>query len=98
MTVERGPVVVDAERVELYRRHEQGRGLALEGNGQMTAQRYAAFLGESCTESFELRLRLDGRLVAFTIVDRAEESLSAVYCVWEPSLPRLSLGVCSILE
>lgn len=91
-------MVVDAERVELYRRHEQERGLAVEGNGEMTPQRYEAFLGESCTETFELRLRLDGRLVAFTIVDRAEDSLSAVYCVWEPSLPRLSLGVCSILE
>jgi len=98
LTVEQGPVAVDAERVELYRRHEQERGLAMEGSGDMTMQRYVSFLGESCTESFELRLRLDGRLVAFTVIDRGKDALSAVYCVWDPSLPRLSLGVCSILE
>jgi len=98
LTVERGPVRVDAERVDLYRRHERERDLAMPGTGEMTLERYQAFLGESCTESFELRLRLHGRLVAFSVVDRGEDALSAVYCVWDPGLSRLSLGVCSILE
>jgi len=97
LSVERGPVGVDAERVDLYRKHERERGLAMEGTGEMTLQRYQAFLGESCTESFELRLHLDGRLVAFSVIDRAQDALSAVYCVWDPSLPRLSLGTSSIL-
>lgn len=98
LTVELGPVSVDAERLDLYRRHERERDLAVPESGEMSVQRYASFLGETCTESFELRLRLDGRLVAFTVVDRGRDSLSAVYCAWDPSLGRLSLGVYSILE
>ena len=59
---------------------------------------YRAFLGESCCESFELRYRLNDKLVGVAIVDRGERSLSAVYCYFDPAQARLGLGTYSILK
>ena len=46
----------------------------------------------------ELEYRLDGRLVGVAIADRAGESLSAVYCFYDPSVPHLSIGTYSIMK
>jgi arginyl-tRNA--protein-N-Asp/Glu arginylyltransferase len=97
LTVDLGPYEVDEERVALYLAHQRGRGLAREGT-QLDERGYEAFLVDSCVDGFELRYRLDGRLVGVAITDRASNALSAVYTYFDPTLPALSLGTYSILR
>lgn len=95
--VELGPLAVSEERVRLYNRHKLERGLSL-GESETNAELYGLLLGDSCCESFELRYWHHGQLVAVAIVDRGARSLSAVYCYFDPSFERLSLGTFSILK
>jgi len=85
------------EKVALYNKHKLGRDLSIDDQ-PIDLDGYRAFLGESCCESFELRYRLRDKLVGVAIVDRGERSLSAVYCYFDPSLPRLGIGTYSILK
>ncbi len=98
LEVELGPVLVDRERVDLFQRHKHGRGLTSADDGGLDMASYRAFLVESCCVGFELRCRLDGRLVSVAITDRGRESLSAVYTFFDPDLTDCSLGVYSILK
>ena len=41
---------------------------------------------------------LSGLLVGVAIADRAADALSAVYCFYDPSFARLSLGTYSVLK
>lgn len=97
MRVEVGPTLCDAARVRLYNAHAFGRGLARDET-PMDEDRYARFLTQTCCDSFELRYYVGERLVGVAITDRAADSLSAVYCYYDPTLPRLSIGTFSILE
>jgi leucyl-tRNA---protein transferase len=97
LEVEIGPLEPTVEKVALYNRHKRGRGLT-SGETPIDLVGYRAFLGESCTESFEIRYRHRGRLVGVAITDRAAESLSAVYCYFDPSAKHLSIGTYSILK
>ena len=92
-----GPVGVNSERVELYNRHKNQRGLAA-GESQASVESYRSFLGESCCETFEMRYRVNDELMGVAIVDRAEDALSAVYFYWNPSYRSLSPGVYSVLK
>ncbi|MCX8072444.1 MAG: arginyltransferase [Candidatus Binatia bacterium] len=92
-----GPPRADFERVRLYNRHKVERRL-LTTDGLIDRQLYEEFLVDTCAETFELSYWLDGRLVGVAITDRAEDSLSAVYCYYDPSLARLSIGTYSILK
>jgi arginine-tRNA-protein transferase len=92
-----GPVTTSAERVALYNRHKQLRGLALDDR-PLGLEGYAAMLADTCCESFELRYHIDAQLIGVAIVDRAERSLSAVYCYYDPGHGALSPGVYSILS
>jgi arginine-tRNA-protein transferase len=99
LDVELGPPLVDRERVALFNAHRRGRGLArCENDGDIDRQGYAAFLAETCCDSYELRYRLQDRLVAVAVYDRGATSVSAVYCYFDPELTRLSLGTYSILK
>jgi arginine-tRNA-protein transferase len=95
--VEVGSPVVDAQRVALYNKHKHGRGLS-DGQPAIDAEGYRDFLVSTCCDSFEMRYQLGENLVGIAIVDRAADSLSAVYCYYDPSFPRLSLGCYSILK
>jgi leucyl-tRNA---protein transferase len=97
LEVEIGPLEPSLEKVALYNRHKRGRGLT-SGETPIDLVGYRAFLGESCTESFELRYRHEGRLVGVAITDRADDSLSAVYCYFDPTVERMSVGTYSILK
>lgn len=97
LTVELGPYEVDHERVALFAAHQEGRGLSRSGN-TIDARGYEGFLVDSCVDGFELRYRLEGRLVGVAITDRAHDALSAVYTYFDPTLPALSLGTYSILR
>ncbi|MDD9933728.1 MAG: arginyltransferase [Myxococcales bacterium] len=94
---EMGPVLTDAERVALYNKHKRLRGLDVRDE-PITAAGYAAVLADTCSESFELRYRVDGKLVGIAITDRSEDALSAVYCYYDPDFAHLSPGVYSVLH
>lgn len=96
LTVEIGPPQVDAERVALYNAHKELRGLAM-GDRPATAADYAGFLAESCVDTIELAYRDQGRLVGVAVADRGNESLSAVYCCYDPTVQGVSLGVFSVM-
>jgi leucyl-tRNA---protein transferase len=95
LTTEIGPPLLDEQRVALYNRHKQLRGL---GEGEIDLAGYRQFLVMTCCESFELRYRVGNELVGVALVDRALSGLSAVYCLYDPSYEHLSIGTYSILK
>ena len=92
-----GPLTATEEKVALYNRHKRLRNLT-SGERRIDLDAYNSFLGESCCESFEMRYRVDGRLVGVAVVDRSATALSAVYCYFDPDHEDLSQGVYSILK
>lgn len=92
-----GRPTVSLDRVVLYNRHKVGRGL-LFGNDLIDANGYVQFLVESCVDSIEISYRLNGKLVGVAVADRAADSLSAVYCYYDPRYARFSPGVYAILK
>jgi arginyl-tRNA--protein-N-Asp/Glu arginylyltransferase len=92
-----GPTEVNHQRVALYNAHKHGRRLLGDGES-IDAAGYAAFLVDSCADSFELRYHLGERLVGVAICDRASDGLSAVYTYYDPAVSRLSVGTFSIME
>lgn len=88
---------IDERRVELYNLHKQSRGLG-DGQPPIDAEGYRDFLVSTCCESFELSYFIDRRLVAVAIVDRGTDSLSAVYCYYDPAYERLGPGTYSIMK
>jgi arginine-tRNA-protein transferase len=97
LSLEIGPTLVDDQRIELYNRHKVMRGLG-SGRAPIDADGYREFLVLSSCETFELRYYLGGELIGVAIVDRAEDSLSAVYCYYDPTYERLGIGTYSILK
>lgn len=98
LRVEIGEPLVDAERVALFAKHEEVRGLR-QRERALDAQEYARFLVESSAPAFEIRYRRasDDALVGVAITDRGARSLSAVYTFYDPDEKRLSPGIYSIL-
>lgn len=92
--VEIGPLAPDAEKLALYQRY-----LARRHNGTMTGSvdEFRDFLYATAVESLELRFRLDGRLVALSVVDLEPDAWNAVYCFYDPDLAARSLGTFNIL-
>lgn len=97
LTVQQGRPVVDAQRVALFNRHRELRGLAGD-DPPVTEDSYAEFLVDSCCETIELSYWHEGKLVGVAITDAGRQSLSAVYCFYEPTFQLLSLGTYSILR
>lgn len=95
--VEIGPPELTPEKVALYNRHKAERDLNADGH-DIDEVGYRAFLVDTCCESFELRYRVDGRLIGVAVVDRAEDALSAVYFYFDPDFEPLSPGVFSIMK
>lgn len=85
------------EKVALYNRHKVERGLLI-GDDLIDHRGYAHFLVETCADSLEMVYRRAGAIAGVAIVDRAIDSLSAVYCYFDPSCARLSPGTYSILK
>ena len=97
LTLNIGPPLVDSQRVDLFNKHRRLRNLE-HGDGPVDQAGYASFLTETCCDTWELNYSLDNRLVAVAITDVGEDSLSAVYCYFDPELPALSLGTYSVLK
>lgn len=88
---------VDSVRVELLNRHRLERQLA-STSGVLDHSDYESFLVETCCDTREISYWLDGAMVALATVDFGAESLSAVYCFFNPDYAKLSLGTYSILS
>jgi arginine-tRNA-protein transferase len=97
LTVEIGRPAVDAQRVALFNLHRDVRGLASD-DAPIDKQSYAEFLIDTCCETLELSYWHADRLVAVAIADAGQDSLSAVYCFYDPTIRWLSLGTYSILR
>jgi len=97
LTLRIGPPIVDRSRVRLFNLHRDGRGLA-NGDSPLDEEAYAEFLTETCCETLELTYWHQNRLVAVAITDAGRDSLSAVYCFYDPAFNLLSLGTYSILR
>lgn len=95
---ELGAPEVDDARLALYEKHKTLRGLASEPGRVLDRRGYEAFLVERCVPAFELRCFDGERLAAVTVIDRGEEALSAVYCLWDPDYAALGLGTYAILK
>lgn len=91
-----GPPTCDADRVALFNRHQNERGLARDGD--ITRQAYREFLVESCARTLEIAYYAGDQLMAISISDWGKESLNAVYTFFDPSFKGLGLGTYSILR
>lgn len=98
LQVEVGPPILTMDRIQLYEKHQQGRGLSMPDHPPMTLPRYRGFIVDRLCDSFEIRLYLSGELVGVAITDRARDSLSAHYTFFDPDFPKLSLGTYAILK
>lgn len=89
--------MVDARRLELFNRHRIERALSC-GEPEVGESEYRSFLIQSHVDVAELSLWYQDRLVAVSITDAGADSLSAVYCYFDPDFDRLSLGTFAILQ
>lgn len=91
------PLSIDSRRVELFNRHRQERQLS-QGDTLVEESDYRDFLGNSPTETAELSLWYDEKLIAVSVFDLGAASLSAVYCFFDPDFSWLSPGTYAILQ
>jgi len=95
--VEVGPVSFSPEKLALFNRHKQERGLSEEGD-RMDASGYVGWLVNSCMLTVEMTYWFDDELVGVGIVDVGRDALSSVYFYFDPDHSRLSPGVYSALQ
>ncbi len=86
----------DDLRLKLFNQHRIQRDMS-RGDGPASADDYTSFLVSSWNATNEICYWLQDRLAAVAIVDVGIDSLSAVYCYFDPELDHLSLGTYSIL-
>lgn len=91
------PPIVDASRVGLFNSHRLDRGLA-EGKERVDEQSYQSFLVSSCCDVLEFSIFHAGQLVAVSIFDVGQTSISAVYTHFDQRHHRFSLGTYAILK
>lgn len=96
--IEIGAPTVTPEKLALFNRHKQVRGLAGEGDEEMTALGYAGWLVQSCTLTVEMRYWYDDALVGVGIVDLGRDAASSTYFYFDPDRADLSPGVFSVLQ
>ena len=97
ISVEIQAPLVDEQRVVLFNRHRNLRGLAHDGM-DIDDEGYQSFLVDTCFNTFEMTFRNEGNLLGAAICDQGNDSLSAVYCYYDPAFSRYSPGVFSILK
>ena len=89
--------ILNDERLRVFNAHRAGRKLD-RGEPEADASDYSSFLLNSFCEVMELSFWDGDRLVAVTITDVGETSLSAVYCYFDPAYSWLSPGTYAILQ
>ena len=98
LTVKVGQPVVDEERVTLFNLHQRVRRLKESDEDLIDEESYRQFLTASCCRTREFSYYHGGELVAVAIADSGRESLSAVYCFYNPHFRGVSLGTYSVLR
>jgi arginyl-tRNA--protein-N-Asp/Glu arginylyltransferase len=88
---------VDARRIKLFNLHRDTRGLARD-DAPIDALSYAEFLTKTCCDTAELSYWHEGRMVAVAIADVGQNTISAVYCYYDPAFELISLGTYSVLR
>ncbi len=88
---------LDDERLRVFNAHRAVRNLD-RGEPEADASDYSSFLLNSFCEVWELSFWDGDKLVAVSITDVGESSLSAVYCYFDPAYSWLSPGTYSILN
>lgn len=96
LTVEVATASFSAEKLALYNRHKQERGLA-RSETLMDQRGYSSWFLRSCTRTLELRYRLEGRLIGVSILDVGARDMSSVYFYFDPDVSERSLGTYSVL-
>jgi len=91
------PPSIDARRLELFNRHRSERQLN-QGDGPVDMSDYQAYLVNSYTAVLELSLWLEEKLIAVSITDVGYDSLSAVYCYFDPDHAEFNPGTYAILQ
>ena len=98
LRTEVGRPMVSAERLRLYEKHRAMRGLAMAGDAEMDEERYSVFFVDRLVDAVEFRFFHGDALLGFAVCDRGAQSLSAVYCAFDPDYSRFSIGTYSILK
>ena len=89
--------VLDEERLRVFNAQRAGRKLD-RCEPEADPSDYSSFLLNSFCEDLELSFWDGDKLVAVSITDVGESSLSAVYCYFDPSYSWLSPGTYAILN
>jgi arginyl-tRNA--protein-N-Asp/Glu arginylyltransferase len=98
LSVKVGQPMVDEERVTLFNLHQRVRRLKESDEDLVDEESYRQFLTSSCCRTLEFGYYHGGELVAVAIADCGRESLSAVYCFYNPQFSAVSLGTYSVLR
>jgi arginine-tRNA-protein transferase len=100
LRVEYGAATCTPEKLRLFNRHKQERGLASLEDGLMTEEGYASWLLRSCFHTMEMRYYLEDRLVGVGVIDLGRVGVSSVYFYFDPDseVSALSPGVLSVLQ
>lgn len=88
---------VDPQRVALFNQHRSGRDLGL-SERELNAQEYSGFLVDTICDTQELSFWKGDQMVAVSTTDFGNDSLSLVYCYFDPQFNRYSPGTYSILK
>jgi len=92
-----GTPQTDRQRVHLFNKHRNARGLNCKGI-DIDDDDYQMFLIESCLDTFEIAYYCDSQLVGIAICDQGEQSISAVYTYYDIDFVSLSPGTYSIMK
>lgn len=90
------PPRLDRQRWELYSRYQHQRHGERGQDDSLEA--LDSFLYQTCVNTVEWSYYLGRRLVMAAICDLCPESLSAVYCFYEPELAHRGLGTFNVLS
>ena len=92
-----GQAQTERQRVDLFNKHRNRRGLSHDGMN-IDEDGFSSFLVDSCFETFEFSYYHKQQLIGCAICDRGHQSISAVYCFYDPDFSYLSLGTYSVLK
>jgi arginine-tRNA-protein transferase len=98
LEVSLAPASTTPEKLALFNLHRAERDLASEET-PYGIDDYESFLVETCCEhTLEMQFRLSGELIAVSVIDCGEKSVSAVYTYFNPEYSKLSPGTYAILK
>ncbi len=95
LQVRQVPVRLNGSRLDLYRRFLAARFDRVDSPG---IEELEAFLADRFGSTVEMDYLLEGRLVAFGVLDVTPEAASSVYFVHDPEMASRRLGTFSVMQ